>query len=88
MSIDVVEVESKAVPQEAICDFFDLVLHLNGEKDSLYLMKPTIIKRYNYQELTLDGQKWTPSLTHLPHRSFVAQSHTDVEDPRKTSHEH
>ena len=71
MSLDVVVVESKAVPQMTICDFFDLVLHLNGEKDSSKLMKPMIIKRYNYQELTLDGQKWTPSPTFLTGLSWL-----------------
>ena len=87
MSLDVVKLESKAAPQEATFEFFDLVLHLNGEKDSSNLMKPMMLKRYNYQELTLDGQKWSPSPTFLT-GLFVAQSYTVVEDPRKTSHEH
>ena len=92
MSLDVVEVESKAAPQEATCDFFDLVLHLNGEKDSSYLMKPMMIKRYNYQELTLDGQKWSPSPTFLTGLSWPKATQlwktlekrvTSTEFPRK-----
>ena len=92
MLLDVVEVESKAAPQETTCDFFDLVLHLNGEKDSSNLMKPTMIKRYNYQELTLDGQKWSPSPTFLTGLSWLKATQlwktlekrvTSTEFPRK-----
>ena len=65
LSLDVVVVEGTAAPQESIRDFFGLVLHLNGEQDSSNLMEPTISKRYNYQEMTLDGLKWTPTPTFL-----------------------
>ena len=65
LSLEVVVVEGTAAPQESIRDFFGLVLHLNGEQDFSNLMESTISKRYNYQEMTLDGLKWTPTPTFL-----------------------